>query len=141
MKKGTRENRELAFRLYKEEHGQNIGHVLRRLEQGGLRISARTFYKWKKEDGWDKQTADERQTTLDKKLLDRLLRLIDRYGRQIEGSDRLNDQSTYAYMHLIRAARELSRSMKPERTDPGEMKRLAMEILESDYGIQREEDD
>ena len=49
----------------------------------------------------------------------------------------MDHKAEHAYTGIIKAIFELSRKSKKETTDPEEMKRLAKEILESDFGIKR----
>jgi hypothetical protein len=138
VRKGTRGNRELAFRLYKEEGGRDIRKIIRRLrEEHGLGLSAPTLHRWKKEGGWQARLEGVGRTGFDERMLAILERLIGRYEEQMAESRRLKDQSTYALLYLMKAARELR--MSGVRTDPEEMRRVADEILRTEYGIVREE--
>lgn len=138
MKKGTKENRDLAFRLYKEEGGRDISKIIQRLRQEhGLGLSAPTLHRWKKEGRWQERLSGNWQAGFDERMLDILERLIERYEHQMAEGRRLKDQSTYALLYLIKAARELRGS--GVRTDPEEMKRMAEEILRTEYGIVRQD--
>lgn len=140
MKKGvgTRENRERAYRLYREHGGRDIRAVLGKLQSRyGLKISAQTLYKWRREGKWTDRMAEGEPESFDLGMFGRLVRLIEKYEGYLEGKAGVDNQAAYAYTNMIRTAMELSARIGPARTDPEEMKRIAEEILETEYGIKR----
>jgi hypothetical protein len=74
-----------------------------------------------------------------------LLSLIaqkEKYEKYFDGlpANNMDNQAQFAYSNIIKTVIELSRKLKPKEKqskDLAEMKRLAEEILESEYGIKR----
>jgi hypothetical protein len=140
---GTPENRELAFRVYAAMGGRDIPRVLDRLKSDyGLSISAQTLYRWRSEGGWELRMTgrdSEEPSAFELRLFNRLMRLIERYEADLDRRPNVGSQEAFAYANLARAAIELSKRLPPEAKDPEEMRRVALEILETDYGIKRED--
>lgn len=142
------ENRELAFRVYCEEGG-NVEGTLRRLEKDhGLKLSKPTFYEWMKKFNFEerlknidaeRQKANDNQISFEEKMMSDLMRQKEKYEAYFEALSGIDNQAQYAYTNIVKTIIELSRKIKPakEVKDPAEMKRLADEILESEYGIKR----
>jgi hypothetical protein len=142
---GTPENRELAFRTYAAMGGRDIPGVLERLRKDyGLDISAQTLYRWRKEGGWALRMPPEEKrgetSGFELRLFHRLARLIERYEAELERRPKVESQEIFAYAGLARAALEVSRKLPPAAKDPGELRRIAAEILENDFGVKQEED-
>jgi len=122
---GTPENRELAFMAYALFGGKNIPKVLQRLQAlHGIRISARTLYRWRDEGGWQERMAAlaggssaAHELTFDERMLGRMMSLIERFEAELakKGAD---SQTAYAYTNLVRTAIELSRNMAPWESRP-----------------------
>lgn len=143
------ENRELAFKVYCEEGG-NVEVTLRRLEkEHELKLSKPTFYDWmekynfkerlKNIDAERQQTRDS-QISFEERMMNDLLKQKEKYERYFDTISGIDNQAQYAYTNIVKTIIELSRKIKPsekETKDPDEMKRLANEILESEYGIKR----
>lgn len=138
---GTPENRELAFRVYAAMEGKDIPRVLDRLKREyGLSISAQTLYRWRREGGWALRMSGrdaEEPSAFELRMFNRLMRLIERYEADLDKMPRVGTQEVFAYANLARAAMELSKRLPPEAKDPEEMRRVAQEIMETEYGIKR----
>lgn len=138
---GTPENREVAFRVYSAMSGKDIPRVLDRLKREyGISISMQTLYRWRREGGWALRMTGreaEEPSAFELRLFNRLMRLIERYEADIERRPNVGSQEVFAYANLARAAIELSKRLPPEAKDPEEMRRIAEEILETEYGIKR----
>ncbi|GER92678.1 hypothetical protein A45J_0396 [hot springs metagenome] len=143
------ENRELAFKVYCEEGG-NIESTLRRLEkEHGLKLSKPTFYDWMKKFNFkdrlknidaERQKNKDSQISFEEKMMSDLMKQKEKYEKYFDGIAGIDNQAQYAYTNIVKTIIELSRKIKPhqkETKDPAEMKRLAEEILESEYGIKR----
>lgn len=142
---GTPENRELAFRTYAAMGGRDIAGVLERLRKDyGLDISEQTLYRWRREGGWALRMPPHREqrgetSGFELRLFHRLTRLIERYEAELERQPRVESQDIFAYAGLARTALEVSRSLPPSARDPEEMRRIAAEILENDFGVKQED--
>jgi len=139
MKKATREQRELAFLVYKEFGGRDVPQILERLRRYGLKISAQTLHKWKRQENWKAHTGDKgkgKSMRLEEGLLQRLLRLIETYYRRLDEGPKIDPQATYALVSMIKTVMGISGKM-PEKVDPEEMRLKAEEILETEFGIKR----
>ncbi|MDP2168732.1 MAG: hypothetical protein Q8J64_10430 [Thermodesulfovibrionales bacterium] len=135
MKKGigSKENMETAKKVYLEEEGRNIYRILERLDtEHGLKISAQTLYAWRAGGNWQAKA----DACLEHYIMRGLIRLIKKYERDMENSQRPDAQAAYAYINMVKTAVTLS-GKYPHRADPAEMKRVAEEILEREYGIKR----
>lgn len=141
------ENRELAFKVYCEEGG-NIEATLRRLEKEGLKLSKPTFYAWTRKFNFEerlknidavRQLVKDSQISFEERMMNDLMKQKDKYEAYFETISGIDNQAQYAYTNIVKTIIELSRKLKPgkETKDPDEMKKLAEEILESEYGIKR----
>lgn len=141
------ENRERAFQVYCDEGG-NVEATLRRLEkEHGLKLSKPTFYDWMKKYNFDdrrikvdleKQKVKDSQISFEEKIMLKLIAQIEKYEAYFENNATIDNQAVYAYTNLLKTIIELSRKRpQKEAKDPAEMRRLAEEILESEYGIKR----
>ncbi len=142
------ENRELAFRKYCE-CGGNVELTLRELEKEGLKLSKKTFYEWMKKFNFEerrakidteRQKVNDSQISFEEKMLSDLLKQKEKYETYFDSINLIDNQAQFAYANIIKTIIDLSRKMKPkekEIKDPAEMKRLADEILENEYGIKR----
>jgi transposase-like protein len=148
MKRITPEARELAFRLYAENGGRDIPKVLERLRRNhGVDITEQTLHEWKRQGGWKERMEqslegrrefhDRELVGLEERMMGRLIRQIEKYELYMQ-APHVDNQASFAYTNMIRTAIELAGRIRPEkRTDPEEMRRIADEILETDYGIKR----
>ena len=79
--------------------------------------------------------------SLEEKMIRSLLkrkREYEKYFKAKEEKNEIDNQTTNAYAGLIKTIVELSRKAPKEAKDPAELKRLAEEILENEYGIKRQ---
>lgn len=82
-------------------------------------------------------------TSLEEQMIRSLIRRKREYERYFKASGidpenpGMDNQATNAYTGLIKTIAELSRKAVRESKDPEEVKRLAEEILETEYGIKR----
>lgn len=142
------ENRELAFRVYCEQGG-NIEGTIRVLEKKhGLKLSKNTFYDWMEKYKFkerlknidaERQKTKDIQISFEERMMNDLLKQKEKYEAYFETLPGIDNQAQFAYANIIKTIIELSRKLNPQKEvkDPDEMKRLADEILESEYGIKR----
>jgi phage shock protein A len=73
-------------------------------------------------------------------MLRDLLKQKKKYEQYFEGIQGVDNQASFAYANIIKTVIELSRKIKPrgEEKDPEELRRMADEILEMEYGIKRQ---
>lgn len=96
------------------------------------------------------KSSKRHKQTLEDKMIKALLRQKRKYEiylnskkTEVKTGDKteepeLDHKAEHAYTHIIKTIVELSRkSQGREKEDPEEMKRIAEEILESEYGIKR----
>lgn len=84
-----------------------------------------------------KQTA--RQASREEGLIKDLLKVKRQYERYFKTLEKPDGQALSSYAGILKTAAELLRKLGPETeaNDPEEMKKIAEEILESEYGIKR----
>jgi hypothetical protein len=133
---GTRENREMAFRVYAQMGGRDVHGILKRLrEEHGIGISAHTYYAWKREGDWEKRLEGQ-DPSFEERTLVRMMGLIEVLERRIAKGQKINPADIYAYTGLVNTFFRHSRRMRGAlRYDPARWKQMAEEILEADYGI------
>lgn len=77
---------------------------------------------------------------IEQEMLSALVSQKEKYEKYLgekQGED-IDHKAEHAYTHIIKTIIELSRKLEqPKEDDPEEMKRIAEEILESEYGIKR----
>jgi hypothetical protein len=115
---GTRENRELAFEVFRLFGGRGVERMLGRLKWAhDIDISERTLYEWKTEGRWEERLdaearGAEQVLTVREKMLASVLALIEKHERQFSKEGAIADaQATYAYTNLLRTAMELASKM------------------------------
>jgi len=134
---GTPENREVAFMLYAQSGGRDVHGILKRLrEEHGIKISANTYYAWKREGEWEKRIEGQ-NPTFEERTLIRMMGLIEAIERRIAGGRSLNPQDVYAYTSMVNTFFRHSKRLRPAmRVSPEEMRRKTEEILQEIYGIE-----
>ncbi|MBI4823225.1 MAG: hypothetical protein HY805_03215 [Nitrospirae bacterium] len=140
MRKGSKESKELAFMVYEQMAGKDIPTILERLRVYGLNISAQTLHKWKLKEGWKERTVVLVDTAgFEQQAMQGLYGLLEKFRRHLECHPAVDSQAAYAYANLLHAALRLKDRMPKEKPDPVEMKRVALEILETEFGIKRDD--
>jgi len=140
MRKHSKESMELAFMVYSAMGGRDIRLILERLERYGLKITARTLHKWKRQGRWEERTGKvqkEKSVGFKQEMLQRLTAHIERLDSLLKETSGINPQEVYALVTLVAAAVRLHEKT-PKKTDPEEMRRRANEILETEFGIMRD---
>jgi ABC-type hemin transport system ATPase subunit len=79
-----------------------------------------------------------RKLAIEERMIRDLLRQKRRYEMYFKTLKGVNNQAQTAYTNIVKTVVELSRKAHREAVDPEEMKRIADEILESEYGIKRQ---
>ncbi|MBI4824742.1 MAG: hypothetical protein HY805_11040 [Nitrospirae bacterium] len=130
MKK-TEEVRELAYREY-ERHEGKISLVHDALKNKGIEVSERSIREWKKQGRWLDRM--KRDSNLEQWLLDVLINAIEDCHKRLGSSKRMDSQSAFALVCLVRLVYELKKPVE-KPVDVEEMQRVANEILEREYGI------
>jgi hypothetical protein len=141
MKKavGTPENRDTAFRVYARFGGKNVSAILECLEkEHGIRISMQTYYKWKREDGWEERLEGEAPPTAEEGVLLTLLGFMQKIERRFMDSPDADAQAAYAYASLAGMFFRHAKRLRPGKADVETMRRKAAEIFETEYGIKRD---
>lgn len=79
-----------------------------------------------------------KKLTIEERMIRDLLRQKRRYEKYFKTlKEHVDNQAQTAYTNIIKTIVELSRKAGKEARDPEEMKRIADEILETEYGIKR----
>jgi hypothetical protein len=80
-----------------------------------------------------------RKTPLEEKLLKDFLKVKKEYEKYFKTLEKPDAQALSAYGNILKNAVELTKKLRPEgkSTTQEDMKRIAEEILESEYGIKR----
>ena len=145
------EYHDLCFKVFCQFGGKNREAMIRELKKQGCEITRPTLEAWIKElnmeerlkqaDG-EKQKVSDSQISFEEKMLLALIQQKEKYEKYFESLpiNSMDNQAQFAYANIIKTIIDLSRKLKPkekETKDPAEMKRLAEEILESEYGIKR----
>ena len=145
--KAVKANIEMAYGIYCMMGG-NVSRTLTELEKRGLKLSRPTMDRWIKEYRFaermekadaERQKADDSQLTFEQAMMKKLVAQIEKYEVYLEGAPGIDNQATYAYTNLLKTVVELSRKVKPAKTekDAAKLKKEANAILESEYGISR----
>jgi hypothetical protein len=80
----------------------------------------------------------KKKLTIEERMIRDLLRQKRRYEKYFKTlKDNVDNQAQTAYTNIVKTIVELSRKAGKEARDPEEMKRLADEILKSEFGIER----
>lgn len=147
-KSASLEARETAFQCYRE-CGGNVEAAVRAMKKKGYSLSKPAFYEWLEKYNFKERLAaadakaheaKDAALTTEAMLLVDLKRQKDKYEKYFESiGSSIDNQAQYAYANLIKTIIELVRKCKPEKEtkDPQEMRKLADDILESEYGIKR----
>jgi hypothetical protein len=146
--KAVRENIDLAFDVYCAMGGI-VEKALVELERRGLRLAKSTFYDWMEKYDFERrrvqlemerQEIRDSQLSFEESMLRDLLKQKKKYEQYFEGIQGVDNQASFAYANIIKTVIELSRKIKPrgEEKDPEELRRMADEILEMEYGIKRQ---
>lgn len=120
------ENRELAFRTWRE-CGQNIELTVRTLkDRDGLPVTKPTLYNWIDKFNWkeraaraeaEEQKAGDIQVSFEEKMLADLAKQKGKYERYFETLDDAtpDNQAMYAYTALVRLIADIRKKSLPER--------------------------
>lgn len=90
--------------------------------------------------GKNSKSKNRNKNTLELELVKDLLKQKKRYERYFRGLDNIDNSALSAYTGLVKTAAELWRKMKQEEKGAGdseELRQIARQILESEYGINR----
>lgn len=136
---GTPENKDAAFRVYARFNGKNVPAILESLRtEHGLRLSMQTYYRWKREEGWEERLKDSLPPTAEENVLLTLLGFMRKIERRFMEAPDVEPQAVYAYSTLAGMFFKHSKRLRPGRVDIEKMRLMAAEILETEYGIRRE---
>jgi|Deesub1362A_J573_1020465.scaffolds.fasta_scaffold00740_25 hypothetical protein len=75
--------------------------------------------------------------SIEERMIKDLLKRKREYEKYFKSIDTIDNQAQSAYTSIIKTIVELSRKTVRETKSSEEMKKLAEEILESEYGIRR----
>lgn len=78
-----------------------------------------------------------RKLTIEERMIRDLLRQKRRYERYFKTLQGVDNQAQTAYTNIIKVVVGLSKKTREEAVDPEEMRRIAEEIMETEYGIKR----
>lgn len=150
-KSASLEARETAFACYRE-CGGNVEAAVRLFKKKGYTLSKPSFYEWLEKYNFKErltaadakaQEAKDAALTTEAQLLVDLKKQKDKYEKYFETlGSAIDNQAQYAYANLIKTIIELVRKTglkedEQKKLTRDEGKRLAEEILESEYGITR----
>ncbi len=80
------------------------------------------------------------QASLEEKMIRDLLRrkrAYEKHFRSKSSDDEPGNQAHSAYISIIKAIVDIARKAERQAGDPEEFRRIALEILRNDYGIER----
>jgi hypothetical protein len=123
------ENRELAYRTWRE-CGQNIELTIRTLkERDGLPVTKPTLYDWIKKYTWkeraaraetEEQKAGDIQISFEEKMLADLVKQKEKYEKYFETlkEGTTDNQAMYAYTALVRLIADIQRKIADPAAKP-----------------------
>lgn len=76
--------------------------------------------------------------SFEKRMIDDLLKRKEAYERYFAERGEIDSKAESAYASLVKTIVELSLKTGSSSKDPEELRRIAEEILESDYGIKKD---